>query len=49
MRLLYERIQKGEIAPTFVITHRLALNEAPKGYDIFASKQDNGVKVVLQP
>ena len=49
MRPLYERIQKGEIAPSFVITHRLALNEAPKGYDIFANKQHNCLKVVLKP
>ena len=49
MRPLLERIQKGEIDPTFVITHRLRLEDAPKGYDIFVNKEDDCVKVVLTP
>ncbi len=35
LRPLLERIQKGEIDPSFVITHRLALDEAPQAYEIF--------------
>jgi threonine dehydrogenase-like Zn-dependent dehydrogenase len=31
-----------------VITHKLPLTEAPKGYDIFLNKQDNCEKVVLK-
>ncbi|MDP9386914.1 MAG: glutathione-dependent formaldehyde dehydrogenase [Actinomycetota bacterium] len=46
---LLERIQNGEIDPTFVVTHRMALSEAPQGYDIFKHKQDGCVKVVLSP
>jgi threonine dehydrogenase-like Zn-dependent dehydrogenase len=30
-----------------VITHRMRLEDAPKGYDIFLNKQDNCEKVVL--
>ncbi len=49
MRPLLARIEKGEIDPTFVITHTLPLADAPKGYEIFKNKQDECVKVVLKP
>jgi len=48
MRPLLERIQKGQIDPSFVITHRLPLSDAPKGYELFRKKEDNCLKVVLQ-
>lgn len=46
---LLERIENGEIDPSFVITHRLSLDEAPHGYDIFKHKEDECIKVVLKP
>ncbi len=46
---IYERIKKGEIDPSFVITHRLGLDHAPDAYETFKHKQDNCVKVVLKP
>jgi len=49
MRPLLERIQKGEIDPSFVITHRLGLDQAPEGYEVFKNKQDECMKVVLKP
>jgi threonine dehydrogenase-like Zn-dependent dehydrogenase len=49
LRPLLERIQNGEIDPSFVITHRLNIDEAPKGYEIFKKKEDNCIKVVLKP
>jgi threonine dehydrogenase-like Zn-dependent dehydrogenase len=49
MRPLLERIQKGEIDPSFVITHRMRLEDAPKGYDIFGNKEDDCIKIVLKP
>ncbi|MEN6450993.1 MAG: zinc-dependent alcohol dehydrogenase [Thermoguttaceae bacterium] len=48
MRPLLERVQKGQIDPSFVITHRLRLDEAPKGYELF-SRQDGCIKVVMDP
>ncbi len=48
MRPLLERIQNGEIDPTFIITHTLPLDQAPHGYEIFKHKQDNCEKVVLK-
>jgi threonine dehydrogenase-like Zn-dependent dehydrogenase len=49
MQPLLERIERGEIDPTGIITHRLPLTEAPHGYDIFKNKQENCEKVVLKP
>lgn len=47
--VLLERIQNGEIDPSFVITHRLPLAQAPNGYEIFKHKKDNCIKIVLKP
>jgi threonine dehydrogenase-like Zn-dependent dehydrogenase len=47
LRPLLERIEKGEIDPSFVITHRMRLEDAPQGYDMFVNKQDECLKVVL--
>jgi threonine dehydrogenase-like Zn-dependent dehydrogenase len=49
LRPLLERIQRGEIDPSFVITHRMRLQDAAEGYEIFKHKQDNCIKVVLKP
>jgi threonine dehydrogenase-like Zn-dependent dehydrogenase len=49
LRPLLERIQNGEIDPSFVITHTMGLDEAPRGYETFLHKEDDCVKVVLKP
>jgi threonine dehydrogenase-like Zn-dependent dehydrogenase len=49
LRPLYERIRDGQIDPSFVVTHRLNLDEASNGYETFKHKQDECVKVVLKP
>ncbi|NLG51743.1 MAG: glutathione-dependent formaldehyde dehydrogenase [Chloroflexi bacterium] len=49
LRPLLERIQRGEIDPSFVITHRLPMEDAPYGYRLFREKADGCVKVVLEP
>ena len=46
---LLQRIQSGDIDPTFIISHRLKLDEAPEGYKIFREKTDGCTKVVLNP
>jgi threonine dehydrogenase-like Zn-dependent dehydrogenase len=46
---LFERIQRGEIDPSFVVTHRLPLSEGPNAYQIFRDKQEECIKVVLKP
>ncbi len=49
LRPLLERIRNGEIDPTFVITHRMRLEDAPEAYRMFRDKDDHCVKVVLTP
>ncbi|HEX2053541.1 MAG TPA: zinc-dependent alcohol dehydrogenase [Actinomycetota bacterium] len=47
MKPLLEHIEAGRLDPRFIITHRMALDEAPHGYDIFKHKEDECMKVVL--
>ena len=49
MHRLLERIQRGDIDPSFVITHRMPLEEAPTGFSKFLNKQDQCIKIVLKP
>ena len=49
MRPLLERIEKGDIDPSFVITHRLKLTDAPAAYQTFRDKKDGCIKVVMTP
>ncbi len=49
MRPLLERIEGGEIDPSFVVTHTLPLDDAPAAYEMFRDKTDACVKVVLKP
>jgi threonine dehydrogenase-like Zn-dependent dehydrogenase len=49
MRPLLERIVRGDIDPTFVVTHRMRLDDAPTGFELFGHKEDECLKVVLTP
>lgn len=49
LRPLLERIESGEIDPSFVITHCVSLEEAPAAYETFRDKKDQCVKVVVEP
>jgi threonine dehydrogenase-like Zn-dependent dehydrogenase len=49
MRQLLARIEKGEIDPSFIISHRMNLDDAPAAYRMFRDKQDDCIKVVLTP
>ena len=46
---LLKRIEAGEIAPSFVITHKRPLADAPEMYKTFRDKKDGCIKVVLKP
>jgi threonine dehydrogenase-like Zn-dependent dehydrogenase len=46
---LLDRIARGDIDPSFVVTHRLKLADAPIGFDIFNRKQDGCIKIVMAP
>lgn len=46
---LMDRIVRGEIDPSFVITHRASLEEGPELYKTFRDKKDGCIKVVMKP
>jgi threonine dehydrogenase-like Zn-dependent dehydrogenase len=49
LRPLLKLIEEGRIDPSFVVSHRLALDQAPQGFAMFRDKQDECIKVVLKP
>jgi threonine dehydrogenase-like Zn-dependent dehydrogenase len=49
MQPLLNRIENGEIDPSFIITHRIDLEDAPAAYEVFRDKQDECIKVVMTP
>lgn len=49
MPLMYQLIESGKLDPGDVVTHVLPLSEAKRGYEIFDTRQDNCIKVVLKP
>jgi threonine dehydrogenase-like Zn-dependent dehydrogenase len=46
---LMERIEKGEVDPSFVISHRIGIDEVPEAYATFEKKEDDAIKYVLRP
>ncbi|RYG61682.1 MAG: glutathione-dependent formaldehyde dehydrogenase [Alphaproteobacteria bacterium] len=49
LKPLLGRIEKGEIDPSFLITHRIGLEDGPEAYKTFRDKQDGCIKVVINP
>jgi len=49
MKPLLDRIEAGEIDPSFVISHKMPITDAPAAYKMFRDKQDKCTKVVLDP
>jgi threonine dehydrogenase-like Zn-dependent dehydrogenase len=49
LRPLLDRVHKGEIDPSFVVTHHLPLIDAAEGYKLFSDKHDECIKIVLKP
>jgi threonine dehydrogenase-like Zn-dependent dehydrogenase len=49
MKPLLERIQNGDIDPSFVISHHMSLEQAPQGFAKFLNKEDHCTKIVLKP
>jgi threonine dehydrogenase-like Zn-dependent dehydrogenase len=44
---LLRHIENGDIDPSFIITHRMKLDEAPEGYATFQAKNDECLKIVM--
>lgn len=49
MKPLLERIEKGQIDPSSIISHRITLDQAPKMYEIWRDKKDHVTKIVIDP
>jgi threonine dehydrogenase-like Zn-dependent dehydrogenase len=49
MKRLLEYVERGDIDPSLVVTHKLPLDAAPYAYDMFVNKLDGCEKVVLKP
>ncbi|MCZ8521127.1 MULTISPECIES: zinc-dependent alcohol dehydrogenase [Paenibacillus] len=46
---LFAQIKSGRLDPADIITHRLPLTEAERGYEVFTDKLEDCIKVVLKP
>jgi threonine dehydrogenase-like Zn-dependent dehydrogenase len=49
MPKLLRLVEEGAIDPSFVITHHIRLDDAPKGYRTFRDKRDGCIKIVMKP
>jgi threonine dehydrogenase-like Zn-dependent dehydrogenase len=49
MKPLLERIEKGQIDPSYIISHRISLEEAPEMYKVWRDKKQNVTKIVIEP
>ena len=46
---MMERVQAGDLDPSFLITHRMSLEEGPRGYEVFKNKEDGCLRAVFTP
>ena len=46
---MLERVQAGELDPSFLLTHRMSLEESPRGYEIFKKKEDGCLRAAFAP
>jgi threonine dehydrogenase-like Zn-dependent dehydrogenase len=49
MKPLLERVEKGQIDPSYIISHRITLDQAPEMYKIWRDKKENVTKIVIDP
>ena len=49
MKPLLEKIEKGQIDPSYIISHRISLDEAPAMYKVWRDKRDRVTKIVIDP
>ena len=49
MKPLLSLIENGTVDPSFVISHRLSLDQGPEAYQMFLEKADGCTKVVMRP
>jgi threonine dehydrogenase-like Zn-dependent dehydrogenase len=49
MGRMLEHVQAGELDPSLLLTHRMSLEEAPRGYEMFKKKEDGCLRAVFTP
>jgi threonine dehydrogenase-like Zn-dependent dehydrogenase len=49
MKPLLERIETGQIDPTYIISHRITLDQVPEMYKVWRDKKENVTKIVIDP
>lgn len=49
MARMMEHVQRGELDPSILATHRMSLEEAPRGYQIFKDKEEGCLRAVFAP
>lgn len=49
MKPLLQRIERGQIDPSFIISHRITLEDAPRMYEVWRDKRDSVTKIVIDP
>jgi threonine dehydrogenase-like Zn-dependent dehydrogenase len=49
MKPLLERVEKGEIDPSYIISHRISLDEVPNMYKVWRDKKEKVTKIVIDP
>jgi threonine dehydrogenase-like Zn-dependent dehydrogenase len=49
MKPLLDRIEEGQIDPSYIISHRISLEEAPEMYKVWRDKKENVTKIVIDP
>jgi threonine dehydrogenase-like Zn-dependent dehydrogenase len=49
MREMMQHVQAGDLDPSFLITHRMSLEDGPRGYELFKKKEDGCLRAVFAP
>jgi threonine dehydrogenase-like Zn-dependent dehydrogenase len=49
MRKMMQHVQAGDLDPSFLITHRMSLEDGPRGYELFKKKEDGCLRAVFAP
>jgi len=49
MARMIEHVQTGDLDPSFLLTHRMSLEDSPRGYDMFKNKHDGCLRAAFTP
>ncbi len=49
MPRMFEHLQRGELDTSYLITHRMSLEESPRGYEMFKNKEDGCLRAAFTP